>query len=199
MICSVLHSLTYVRSLLYLVILQAAVEIILARLSGIHLESGPRSIISESAVQSVRASSTHVISSNAGSYINRMPATYGQAAYSEISRNGYNTGNNSNNNSNISNNSNKSNNNSNTNSNNSYSNSNNSNNSNNNSNTYGPGYGHSSNIAINNCDYGDSSRNKGGTGGRGTGQGLGPGSGTGSGSGSLITEEEIQRLTQTRY
>ena len=178
MICSVLHSLKYVRSLLFLMIPQAAVEIILARLSGIHLESGPRSIISESAVQSVRASSTHVISSNAGSYINRMPATYGQAAYSEVSRNGYNTGNNSNNNSNISNNS---------------------NNSNNGSSSYRPGYGHSSNIAINNCDYGDSSRNKGGTGGRGTGQGLGPGSGPGSGSGSLITEEEIQRLTHARY
>lgn len=197
MVSSVLHSLKYVRSVLFLMILQAAVEIILARLSGIHLESGPRSITSESAVQSVRASSTHVISSNTGSYINRMPATYGQAAYSEVSGNGYNTGNNNNNNSNMSNN--NSNNNSNTNSNNSSNNSINSNNSNNGSSSYRPGYGHSSNIAINSCDHGDSSRNMGGTGGRGTGQGLGPGSGPGSGSGSLITEEEIQRLTHTRY
>jgi hypothetical protein len=156
-------------------------EIILARLSGIHVESGPRSKISDSAVQSVRASSTHIISGSAGSNASRMPASYGQAAHvsssygqakygqahGQVGSNGYSVRN--------------------------------SNNKNSNSNISSNGYGHSSNTGKINSDYGDSSRIKCGMGGEGTGQGPGSGIGPGSGSGALITEDEIQRLTHTRY
>jgi hypothetical protein len=156
-------------------------EIILARLSGIHVESGPRSKISDSAVQSVRASSTHIISGNAGSNTSRMPALYGQAAHGspaygqatygrahgQVSSNGYSVSN--------------------------------SNNKNSNSSISSNGYGNSSNIGESNSDYGDSSRIKCGMGGEGTGQGPGSRIGPGSGSGALITEDEIQRLTHTRY
>jgi hypothetical protein len=161
-------------------------EIILARLSGLHVESRPGSKSSDDSVQSMRALSTHVISGNVGNNASRTPAAYGQAGqdasaygqatygqvaygqaaygHGQVNSSGYSVSNSCN--SNIGNNRHRNNN----------------------------------SIGKSNSGYGDSSRIKGGMGNRGTGQipGSGMGPGSGSGSGALITEEEILRLTHTR-